>query len=120
MKNLRISWASAVLISASAILLCGSLAVNHFGTYSKANHHPTLVADGYPLPPFPPAAANNTLVADGYPLPPFPPALANTQLVADGYPLPPFPPAANSTLVADGYPLPPFPPETRVTRGMVS
>jgi hypothetical protein len=44
---------------------------------------------------------DQTLVADGWPLPPYPPTL-----VADGWPLPPYPP----TLVADGWPLPPYPP----------
>src|SRR6266851_8627791 len=39
----------------------------------------TLIADGSPIPPYPP-----TLVADGSPIPPYPPTL-----VADGSPIPP-------------------------------
>ncbi len=56
----------------------------------------TLIADGSPIPPYPP-----TLEADGSPIPPYPPTL-----VADGSPIPPYPP----TLVADGSPIPPYPP----------
>lgn len=49
------------------------------------------------------------LVADGTPIPPFPPNPPVT-LVADGTPIPPFPPNPSVTLVADGTPIPPFPP----------
>jgi hypothetical protein len=148
MKNVRISRASAVLISASAILLCGSLAVNHFAKYPKANHQPALVADGYPIPPLPPGSQlvadgypipplppgrdlladgypipplppGSTLVADGYPIPPLPPGMAaNSQFLADGYPIPPLPP--DSTLVADGYPIPPLPPMSHVTQSRIA
>jgi hypothetical protein len=37
----------------------------------------TLVADGWPLPPYPP-----TLVADGWPLPPYPPTYFAMQAIA--------------------------------------
>jgi hypothetical protein len=52
-------------------------------------------------------AAVILILADGWPIPPFPPG--QSTLVADGWPIPPFPPA-QSTLVADGWPLPPGPP----------
>ena len=52
------------------------------------------LADGNPMPPFPP---KQQLVADGNPMPPFPP---KQQLVADGNPMPPFPPAhLNATML---------------------
>jgi hypothetical protein len=74
----------------------------------------TLVADGSPIPPFPPSV-RQTLVADGSPIPPFPPSARQT-LVADGSPIPPFPPSVRQTLVADGSPIPPFPPRSPQAR----
>jgi hypothetical protein len=61
-------------------------------------------------------APNSTLLADGNPIPPFPPQAVGTEsiFVADGNPIPPFPPQAlntNSSLIADGNPIPPFPPQ---------
>ena len=73
----------------------------------------TLMADGWPSPPFPPNSTQ-TLVADGWPSPPFPPTSTQT-LVADGWPSPPFPPNSTQTLVADGWPSPPFPPNSAQT-----
>ena len=62
---------------------------------------------------------DRTLIADGWPMPPFPPGASSMSvgvLVADGWPMPPFPPGASSmsagVLVADGWPMPPFPPGT--------
>jgi hypothetical protein len=61
-----------------------------------------------------PVISDRTLVADGWPSPPFPPRSAQT-LVADGWPSPPFPPRSAQTLVADGWPSPPFPPQLAQT-----
>ena len=64
-----------------------------------------LIADGWPMPPFPPNASSmdaNILVADGWPMPPFPPGVSSMDaniLVADGWPMPPFPPGASKTFV---------------------
>src|SRR5256885_15353923 len=49
--------------------------------------HPQYLADGNPMPPFPP---KQVLLADGNPMPPFPP---KQLLVADRNPMPPFPPS---------------------------
>jgi len=73
---------------------------------------PTLVADGSPIPPYPPKPSMNagTLVADGSPIQAYPPKPSSTNagnLVADGSPIPPYPP----TFVADGSPIPPYPPK---------
>jgi len=67
--------------------------------------HRQFVADGNPLPPFPP---KKVFLADGNPLPPFPPKSQSDVssarlLLKDGNPLP-------SLMTADGNPLPPFPP----------
>lgn len=51
-------------------------------------------ADGWPMPPKPPAANTETFVADGWPMPPKPPSIAESTLVADGWPMPPKPPQA--------------------------
>jgi hypothetical protein len=61
-------------------------------------------------------APNSTLLADGNPIPPYPPQASNTDLVlaADGNPIPPYPPQSMSgdlSLVADGNPIPPYPPQ---------
>jgi hypothetical protein len=56
------------------------------------------VADGMPLPPPPvPKAGSVTIVADGMPLPPPPPAPKANEVtvIADGMPLPPPKPAGN-------------------------
>ena len=79
---------SAVFLLAAIILPSGSAS----GKYNVSK--PTL-ADGNPLPPFPPKPPT-TLMADGNPLPPFPPKPPTT-LMADGNPLPPFPPNPSAT-----------------------
>lgn len=54
----------------------------------------TQYADGWPMPPKPPAVNTGTFVADGWPMPPKPPSIAESTLVADGWPMPPKPPQA--------------------------
>lgn len=56
---------SAVLLLAAIILLPGS-------SSGKYNVSKPTVADGTPIPPFPPKPSV-ILVADGTPIPPFPP-----------------------------------------------
>jgi hypothetical protein len=61
----------------------------------------TIRADRSPRPvplPAPPGSVQ-TLVADGWPTPPFPPGSAQT-LVADGWPTPPFPPGSGETALS--------------------
>lgn len=74
---------SAVFFLAAFILLPGA-------SNGKYNVSKPVVADGGPIPPFPP----NPPVA----------------LMADGGPIPPLPPNPPVTLMADGGPIPPLPP----------
>jgi hypothetical protein len=65
-----------------------------------------LIADGSPIPPYPPKPPSikaSTLVADGSPIPPYPPkppSMKASTLVADGSPIPPYPPKPPQTFVA--------------------
>ena len=86
-----------VLFLAAFIVLPGT-------TDGKYNLSKPTVADGSPLPPFPPNPSGATLLADGSPLPPFPPNPSGTSRVN-----------ATDMLVADGSPLPPFPPNPSAT-----
>jgi hypothetical protein len=65
-----------------------------------------------------PPSAGKSSVADGVPLPPWPPRVKPSENpVADGVPLPPWPPRtqSNENPVADGVPLPPWPPRVIAT-----
>ena len=85
--------ATLLLLSFAVLLIL--LPISGSGKFDVSN---SVVADGSPLPPFPPPGV---LMADGSPLPPFPPPGV---LMADGSPLPPFPPTG--VLMVDGSPLP--------------
>ena len=83
------------LITAVVLVVgCVAMLPNLVSTLQTSIHK--LIADGDPLPPFPP---RTNIVADGDPIPPFPPTLKvigradlSPKLMADGDPLPPFPP----------------------------
>jgi hypothetical protein len=80
----------SIAVTASAIVLSLLAPVNHSSSQLNGSH-PTLVADGDPMPPYPPPppppgnSSNAVLVADGDPMPPYPP---------------PPPPPGNSSVMA--------------------
>ena len=87
---------SSLLISTSLILLKGPISVNDL-SFTSFRNHPTLHADGIPLPPpkgpSKPIADGVALTADGIPLPPpkgpSKPIVDQQSVIADGIPLPP-------------------------------
>ena len=99
---------SVLFLAAIAILLPTSSGGKYDVSKPVLTEQSPLLADGGPMPPFPPNPPSlmgtiETLVADGGPMPPFPPnppVAASTTLVADGGPVPPFPPNPPSGLSA--------------------